>query len=147
MRKNLFGVLALLVVIAGSAQFADAQTFGNAGNYGIIAGGSGGVGAPPVTLTTARNLTASDAGSTFINAGATGTVTLPITPGLQVGTEFTLYETDAFNFGVTTSGGETIQVSTTNQTSCAAQAKGANFKLKKLTPTLWGLMPFVGAVG
>lgn len=103
---------------------------------------------PPTAITAAFTLTQAHDGKAFDNHGAAGAIACPITPGLPIGTAFELYATDAFSFGVTTSGGETIQVNTTaGATSCACTVKGASMRLRKQTSTGWGLVWYVGAVG
>lgn len=102
----------------------------------------------PQVMTTNTTLTAAQSGATFINQGAAGAVTLTIPLGLPIGTEFTLCETDAQNFGVTCQTGELIQVSTAaTQLTCGAIAKGSTFRVKKVESNLYFLMSFVGSVG
>lgn len=100
-----------------------------------------------VPMASSQSLNATQDGSVFTNTGSSGTVTLTIPLGLRIGTRFTLYENVAHNFGVSTTTGETIQVSATNQTTCSCVALGSTFTIEKLTSTLWGLMCFVGSVG
>jgi hypothetical protein len=102
----------------------------------------------PVAVTASRSLAASENGLTFTNDGATATVQLTIPLGLPVGTSYTLFETVAQNFGVTTTTGELILVNSgTGKLTCGAIAAGSTFTVKKLNSTTWGLMDFVGSVG
>lgn len=102
----------------------------------------------PIPVTASRSFTAADDGATLTNTGAAGAVTLTIPLGMRVGTSFVLYETDAFNFGVTATAGELIRISTSGtQLTCGAIAQGSTFRITKLTSTIWGLMYFVGSVG
>jgi hypothetical protein len=142
--------LGAVLALAAIAEHARAQPAASSDNYGLILQS---LVTPPVNLTTSRSLTAADAGIDITNTGSSGTLTLPVTPGMPVGTVIEVSQTALHDITLSFSGGEGIMIGTTAPASTISAISnggtttGSTFRIRKETSTTWFLKYYQGSVG